>query len=283
MENVGLNIVSENIVKTVDTDKIDEFLGKQAANIILAVIILVLGWLLIKFVMGLVKKRLAKRNVKENIIRIISAAIKTLLYTFLFFTAITVSGVPVSVVATVLSAIIVAIAVSVKDSLALFADGIIITVSRLFDEGDLIEVPDRDILGYVVKMKILHTILKTKDNREVIIPNDIIAKNTLINYTKLGVKRIDIDIEVSYNSDIELAKKIIYDTAKNDSNVRNDFKEPFVIVKNLNNNAVVILCRVYASWDYYDETDYILHDKIRTALSENGIEMPLTQIDVHIK
>ncbi len=283
MGNVGLNIVSENIVETVDTVKIDEFIGKQAANIILAVIILVLGWLLIKFVMGLVKKRLKKRNVKENIIRIISAVIKTVLYTFLFFTAITVSGVPISVVATVFSAIIVAVAVSVKDSLALFSDGIIITVSRLFDEGDLIEIPGQNILGYVVKMRILHTILRTKDNREVIIPNDIIAKNTVVNYTKYGVKRIDIDIEVSYDSDIELAKKVIYETVKNEPTVRNDFKEPFIIVKDLNNNAVDILCRVYANWDYYDETDYILHDKIRTALSANGIEIPFAQIDVHMK
>lgn len=283
MGKMGMSFISEDVAATIDAANIGEITNEQFSKIVLAIIVLILGWILIKSVMGLVKKRLVKRNVNENIIKIISAISKIILYTILIFVAITVSGVPIGVVATVLSAIIVAVAISVKDSLALFADGIIITASRLFSEGDLIEIPSQDILGYVVKMRILHTIIRTKDNREVIIPNDIVANNTVINYTKFGVKRIDVEIEVSHSSDIELAKKIIYDVAKNEPNVRNDFKEPFVIVKDLNNNAVKILCRVYANWDYYDETDYILHDKMRTALNEKGIELPFTQIDVHMR
>ena len=147
-----------------------------------AVIIVAVGLLIIKVVIGLSRKALTKTTLDESIYAFILNVLKIAMYIILTVVLLGHLKVPTAPLVTVLGTAGAAIALALKDSLGNIAGGIIILANKLFKKGDVIEVAGKE--GMVQSIDLLATTLKTYDNKVVTVPNGTLTTSVVVNYSK---------------------------------------------------------------------------------------------------
>ncbi len=259
-----------------------EIITHYGEKLIWAGVVLIAGFILASWVLRFVMRKIEKTEFAAGTTKFIHGIVAFLLYFLVIITAASILGIPITSVLTIFSVFTLAFSLAIKDIIALFASGITIIASKPFAAGDFIEIPEEGISGFVSQVGLIHTHLFTADNKEIIIPNSIVAGDTLINYSKIGVRRLDAVYSVSYKADFRKAKDIIGEIIKNEPLVEKD-REPFISVTGLTPNGVDIICKVYVKWDSYESLRCTLNEKVKLAFDENNIEIPYNQIDVHMK
>ncbi|NHN26894.1 mechanosensitive ion channel family protein [Flavobacterium jejuense] len=124
---------------------------------------------------------------------------------------------------------------ALKDIGENFLSGIIMAFKRPFRIGDLIEI--NGFKGKVINMSLRETLIKTLDGKEVFIPNGLIAKNGLVNYTLDDLLRTDFLIGLDYNDDTQKALDIIENILKNEEAIL-QYPEPFAVIDELATSTV---------------------------------------------
>jgi len=165
-----------------------------------------------------------------------------------------------------------------------FLSGILMAFKSPFKIGDLIET--NQTIGYVDKLDLRNTVVKTRDGKDVFIPNSQIIKNPLINYTLDGFLRYDIVIGLDYNSDFEKAKKIIEKCLLENTEILQNEKKPVIIIDELATNTVNL--KVLYWIDTFKSRSAIYHlsiksaliDKILADLSKNNFNLPANIIEL---
>ncbi len=173
-----------------------------------------------------------------------------------------------------------AVALALKDSLANIAGGIVLLITHPFVTGDFIEIGDKS--GTVQQIDILQTTLITPDNKTVVIPNGMLSSDEVTNYTKAQTRRVDLSVSVSYDSDIELAKKSVLKAADREDKVLKDEKPPFVRVSQYSDSSVDLSVRVWCKTEDYWDVYFDMTESIRECFKQDGIEIPYQHIDVNI-
>lgn len=261
---------------------IKNIIAKYGEKLIWAIIIVIVGIVLTNRLLKILMRHFEKSQTFSGISKFIYGAASFVLYFIIILTASSFLGIPINTVLTIFSVFTLAFSLAIKDVIALFASGITIVASKPFMAGDLVEIPEENVLGYVSKVGLIHTHLLTADNKEIIIPNSIVAADTLINYSKVGLRRLDVIYHIGYKTDIQKAKAVIAEVIKNEPLVSKE-KDAVIGVSNLGDSSVDIICKVYTKWDQYDFLCYRLNEKIKIAFDENNIEIPYNQIDVNLK
>lgn len=259
-----------------------EVVSRYGERVLSALIIVIVGNLLVKWVLRILMKYIAKSELAAGATNFIKGIVAFLLHFIVIITAAATLGIPITSVLTIFSAFTLAFSLAVKDIIALFASGITILASKPFNAGDFVEIPEEGISGFVSEVGLIHTHLFTADNKEIIIPNSIVASDTIINYSKIGLRRLDAVYSVSHGEDFEKAKEVIRKAVDSEPLVEKE-KEPFIMVTAITPNSVDIVCKVYVKWDNYETLRCRLNEKIKHAFDENGITFPFGQIDVHMK
>ena len=259
-----------------------EIITKYGERALLALITVVIGALIVNRVVKIIMNHVKKNNLAIGATKFIHGIVAFLLYFIVILTAANVLGIPVTSVLAVFSIFTLAFSLAIKDIIALFASGITILFSKPFNAGDFVEIPEEGISGYVSEVGLIHTHLFTADNKEIIIPNSIVAGDTLINYSKIGLRRLDAIYSIGYGEDFEKAKAIIREVVDAEPLVEKE-KDIFIMVTAMGPSSVDIVCKVYVKWDSYETLRCRLNEKIKLAFDENKIEIPYNQIDVHMK
>ena len=276
---------AENIdafLETLKKMEPNEIIAKYGENLLWAIITLVAGAILVKWVLRIVMRYVEKSELAAGATNFIRGVAAFLLYFIVILTAASVLGIPVTSVLAIFSVFTLAFSLAIKDILALFASGITILFSKPFNAGDFVEIPEENVSGFVSEVGLIHTHLFTADNKEIIIPNSIVAGDTLINYSKIGFRRLDAVYSIAYGADFEKAKAIIRSVVDSEPLVEKD-RNIFIMVTAMGPSSVDIVCKVYVKWDNYESLRCSLNEKIKIAFDENGITFPYNQIDVHMK
>ncbi|HKM29096.1 MAG TPA: mechanosensitive ion channel family protein, partial [Anaerovoracaceae bacterium] len=158
--------------------------------------------------------------------------------------------------------------------------GIIILVNKPFKKGDTVEVSGT--VGKVHSIDLLTTQLRTFDNKVVIIPNGTITTSILTNYSTEGVRRVDCQFSIAYESDISRAKEILATIAETMANVLN-VPEPIIGIADYIDSAVVLDMKVWCETVKYYDVEYEVKENVKLAFDEAGITIPYPQMDVHVK
>lgn len=181
----------------------------------------------------------------------------------------------------------VAIGFAAKDTLSNLIAGILLIIDRPFEIGDRIEVwsaPSGSASwGDVIDIGLRATKIKTTDNIIIVIPNNEIMKRDIVNYTLISTSiRIRINIGVAYNTDIELAKKLVLQVA-NEVEWVQDSPPPKVVVRNFGESSVDLQLRAWIG-DARQRMNTIstITDQIKTAFDAENIEIPYPKRDIHI-
>lgn len=245
-----------------------------------AILIFIVGRWIIGLLKKLIRKAFIKKEVELSLQKFLLNVITWSLNILLFIIVVTQLGVQTSAFVAMIGAAGLAIGLALQGSLANFAGGILILMLKPFKVGDYIEVKSGES-GTVHEIDIFHTRLITPQNQMVIIPNGDVSNNSITNYTHLGTRRTWFNIGVSYNANLNEAKKILLDVIK-DNQYAFESPAPQVVVTELGDSAINLSIRATTSLDNFWAMNEELIINCKRALDNAGIEIPFPQRDLHI-
>ena len=249
------------------------------ARIIFAVVFILVSWLIIKLLVFLLKKVLGVKrkgpNIDVSAKSFVIQTIKVTLWILVAVAVISILGFDTTTFAGIASAITVALGLSLQDVVSCLACGILIISQKHIKAGDYIRVQNSfgSCEGTVVKIQFIFTYLKTFDGLELTIPNNNVLKAEIFNYTTLGSRRVDLDVDVAYNSDVELCKKVFYEILNEDESTYKDGTIN-VFVSELGPYSVKFRLRAWVSTEDYWPFNFRLKENVLLACRANNIYIP---------
>lgn len=249
-----------------------EFLLGFAGDLVAAILILIVGFMLARFFSRRIRS-LSERhpsldqtlfNFLSNIVRYVVMALTVLIVLNTF-------GVQTTSLVAVFGAAGLAIGLALQGTLSNVAAGVMIVFFRPIRLGDFVQI--NDAMGTVMNINLNFTELATLDNVQVIVPNSQVWGNTIINYSVYNTRRAEWTFGVSYGSNLALAEKIIRDTIMADERSKTE-PEPFIQVNNLGDFSVDFLVRVWVDRAEYFAYQADMKRRVKEALDEAGIEIP---------
>jgi small conductance mechanosensitive channel len=266
-----------------DTAEIINSITQIAADfglrLLYAVLIIFVGRWVVKLLLKIIKSALEKTTVEETIRIFVANLLNSLLMVIIFIAAINQLGIETTSIIAMLGAAGLAIGLALQGSLANFAAGILIVIFRPYKVGDYIEAGSAE--GTVLDIQIFSTVLKTPDNKVVVVPNGTIMDSSIINYTGQETRRVDIVASCGYEDDIDKVKDILKDILNQDERILEE-PEPRIAVSELADNSINFIVRPWVNSSDVLSVKYSILEQIKKRFDEEGISIPYPQRDVHI-
>ncbi len=253
--------------------------GFWLMNILYATLIVFVGRVVVKWLVKLSRKLMVRSNMDAMLINFLSVIANAVLMLFVLIAALDQLGVDTTSMIAVLGAAGLAVGLALKDSLQNFAAGVMLVMFRPFKVGDFVEAAGTS--GIIEQITIFNTIMRTGDNREVIVPNGQIYADTITNYSARDTRRIDMSFGIGYGDDLLKAKNLLNEIVKGHPKVHAD-PEPVIRVAELADSSVNFDVRPWVNADDYWPVRSELIEQIKLAFDENGISIPFPQMDVHL-
>jgi len=188
-------------------------------------------------------------------------------------------GVQTTSLIAIMGAAGLAIGLAMQGSLANFAAGVLIVMFRPYRVGDFVEAAG--ISGTVVQVQILTTVLKTGDNKQIVVPNGQIMGSIITNYSAHDTRRVELTVGVSYDDDIDKVRSTLQDLIDADERVFKD-PAPLIAVSELADSSVNFTVRIWVNSSDYSAVKYGLTEAIKKRFDKEGISFPYPQRDVHL-
>ncbi|MCP3868755.1 MAG: mechanosensitive ion channel [Gammaproteobacteria bacterium] len=250
-----------------------------AINIFFALTIFIVGRIISKILVKLIRKGLERANMDMILVNFVLSIISTILLLFVIIASLNQLGVDTTSLIALLGAAGLAIGLALQGSLQNFASGVMLIVFRPFKSGDFVEVAG--VSGVVEVISIFTTVMRTGDNREIIIPNGSIYSGTITNYSARSTRRIDMVFGIGYGDDIKKAKDVLTSLIEADDRILKN-PEPLVAVAELADSSVNFNVRPWVKSADYWSVKFDYTEKVKLAFDENGISIPYPQMDVHM-
>jgi small conductance mechanosensitive channel len=262
-----------------DAELVNTYLVPWALRIVMALVIFVIGRWVAGIVVRVVKRMMQRARLDDMLTAFLGNILYTVLLLVVVIAALDQLGVQTTSLLAVFGAAGLAVGLALKDSLANFSSGVMLIIFRPFKVGDFIEAAGQ--AGVVEEVRIFSTVMRTGDNREIIIPNGHIYSGPIVNYSARETRRIDLVMGIGYNDDIRKAKQLIEEALTADGRILSD-PAPAVSVAELAESSVNLNVRPWVrSTDYWAVRSDLL-ETIKAAFDANGISIPYPQQDVHM-
>jgi len=270
MNNINLSNTLDNVISLAVT---------YGGKLLLALIVLLVGRFVIKYVKKFMDKKEANTNIDRTLWAILKNVVNVVLYAVIAMCIIEIMGVPMTSIMTLVASCGLAVGLSLQGALANLAGGIMILLFKPFKVGDYIESGDCE--GEVRDISIFYTSLLTLDNKRVNIPNGDLMNSNITNYTAEELRRVDYDYKITNDTDLKNAISVLSKAANKTKNVVKEPK-PFVRLVALDDDTYIVTVRVWCKaedyWDVYFDT----LENCSQALADNGIDDPEERLAVRI-
>ncbi len=244
-----------------------------------ALAVLVIGrWIAMAIRSGL-RRVLDKRNFDAIITSFVVNLTYVALLAFVVVSALGVLGVQTASFAAVIAAAGLAIGLALQSSLSNFAAGFLLIIFRPFKKGDYIEAGGT--AGVVEEIQVFTTVLKTPDNKKVIIPNSGIMGGNITNFSANDTRRVDWSFGVSYSSDIDKVKATIQRVIEAETRLLKD-PAPMIVLGSLGDSSVNFTVRAWAKVTDFWPVFFAINEQMKKTFDAEGISIPFPQRDVHL-
>ncbi len=240
-------------------------------NIISAIIIFVIGWILSKYLTKLIMKFVEMSKIDssaEYFFRSLLLIVFRILVTLISLSQL---GIDVTTIVTALGAATVTIGLALQDTLGNVASGVLLIFTHPFKEGDYLKIGEDE--GTVTKISLFSTHINTVDNKEIVIPNRNVTAASVVNYSSNEDRRVDLTFNIAYDNDILSVKKLIQDILDNEQLI--DKQKEYVIgISSQNDRCIVLDVKFWCSNDVYWDLYYKVEEEINMAFDKNSIKLP---------
>jgi len=260
-------------------DTAQHYAAEYGPPLIKALVVFIIGRWVVKFIVGLIGKLMKKRGIDPAITSFLTSLLGSVGLILVIITAIEMMGVETTSFVAILGAGTLAIGFALQGSLGNFAAGVMLLIFRPFKVGDYVEVAGT--AGTVDEQAVFATVLKTPDNRKIIIPNSAITDGNITNYSAHPTRRVDMVMGVSYADDLKGVKDAITKILESDERVLKD-PAPTVAVSELADSSVNFVVRPWCNAPDYWAVKFDLTERMKVELEAAGFSIPFPQRDVHM-
>lgn len=261
-------------------DKAIELILTYGPKLVGAVLVWIIGGLIIKVLVKSFEKILDKREIDSSLKPFLKGIVKSLLRVMLVISVLSMLGIEMTSFVAILGAAGLAVGMALSGTLQNFAGGVMILIFKPFKNGDLIEAQGHT--GVVKEIQIFNTILKTPDNKTIIIPNGGLSTSSMVNYSSEEYRRVDWTFGIGYGDKTGSAKEVLSKLMADDKRILNEPQPPFVAVSELGDSSVNFAVRAWVKADDYWGVFFDMNEKVYNTFDEKGLNIPYPQMDVHV-
>lgn len=262
------------------SEKINEIVLTFGPRLVGALITLIIGWWIIKIIQRGVRKRFERREMDSSLRGFLNSIIGILLKTMLLISVIGMMGVEMTSFIAILGAAGLAVGMALSGTLQNFAGGVMILLFKPFKSGDFIQAQGH--MGIVSEIQIFNTILKTPDNKTIIIPNGGLSTSSMVNFSAEPQRRVDLVFGIGYGDDVDKAKEVLKTLIEDDSRILKE-PAPFIAVTELADSSVNLVVRVWAKAADYWGIYFDMTENVYKTFDKEGLNIPFPQMDVHLQ
>ena len=254
-----------------------EFLVKYFFQVLGGIIVLVLGWMVARYIGNLIFKFLAKKQVDITVSKFIVGAIRILVIGFAVIVALGKFGIEIAPLIAGISVVGFGTSFALQGPLSNYAAGISLIFSKPFKVGQIIEVAG--VMGEVVDIKLAKTELKTVDGTSITVPNKDIVGEIIQNYSDF--KAVKIKVGVSYKADPQKAIEVIRQILQQEDRLAKNVKHQVGIAE-FGDSSINLVARTCCKQDQYYDVLFDINKKIYAEFARQKIEIPYPQREVRM-
>ncbi len=256
-----------------------EKLTEYAVNIIGALLLLLVAWIIAGWVGGATARGLRKANVDETLAKFFSNFAKYTVLVLAILACLGIFGVQTTSFAAVLAAAGFAIGLAFQGTLSNFSAGVMLLTFRPFKVGDVISVAG--VTAKVQEIELFATILDTPDNRRIIMPNSTIFGSTIENITFHDTRRVDVSVGTDYSANLAETRQVLEAVANSDPAKLPD-QDSQVYLLELGASSINWVLRVWTKTEDYWAARERITNNVKEELDKAGIGIPFPQMDIHL-
>lgn len=256
-------------------EKIKEMLAGAGGSIVQAILVLVIGFFLIKYIMKLLHKLKSFEKLDQTTTRFILNLIKWLMYVMLIIAVIGILGVPMAQVIAVLASAGVAVGLALQGALSNLAGGILLLILRPFKVGDYVDAANAS--GFVQSINLFYTVLLTIDNKRITVPNGSLMNSNVVDYTAESKRRVDLVFACAKSEKPAEIQQCILDAVATSKYALQD-PEPFARISGGTNESMEFTVRVWCKTEDYWDLYFELNQSIVEAFAAKGVQAPALRV-----
>lgn len=260
-------------------DQIANLVLSYGPKLISAILTLIIGLWVINLLMKGLNKLMVKSNTDPSLRSFLRSIAGIALKVMLIISVAGMVGIETTSFIAVLGAAGLAVGMALQGSLSNFAGGVLILIFKPFKVGDLIIAQGNE--GTVKEIQIFCTILKTPDNRTIIIPNGPLAGGNIENVTTEPTRRLNLTFGIGYSDSIDEAKEVLMNLMSAHPKILKD-PAPEVLVNEQAASSINLAVRPWVNKEDYWEVFHFMQEHVKKKFDERGISIPFAQHDIYI-
>lgn len=259
--------------------KIINWCKTEGIKILLGLIVVFILFRITDFIFRRIKNRLIKKNADKTASVVLTNFFRITTKVIIVISYLVFIGFETATIGSIIASLGVGIGLALQGGLSNFAGGIIILFTRPFRLDDYIEC--ENVQGTVELIMLFYTKIRTYDNKVIMIPNSKLTSNSIINYSLKPTRRVDINVQMSYDSDLDQVKKAI-DELVNDNKMILAHPLPTVNVVEFQDSGIKLLIKVWVKNEDFWTVKFQLQDALKKTFDKYNVQIPFPQMDVHI-
>lgn len=271
--------IVDNLFMGYSTKEIVDVCVSVGSKLLIATAILVIGLWITKHLVRRINKVLTSREMEPSLKTFLCSLTSVGLKALVVITAISQLGIEMTSFVAILGAAGLAIGMAFSGTLSNFAGGVMLLIFKPFKVGDFVDVQGEQ--GIVSEILIFNTILKTNDNKTIILANGAVANGTIINFTMAEKRRVDWSFGIAYGDDLKSAKELIATFIQEDERILAD-PAPLIALGSLGDSSVNITVRGWVETDNYWPVHFDMNERVYNEFGKAGLSIPFPQMDVHL-
>jgi len=248
-------------------------------NIVSAVVILIVCFIGIKIIMNILNPVFNHSNLDRTVIKFLKSAIRVVLYILAVIITLGALGFETSSLVALFSVAGLAASLAMQNSLANLAGGLMLLISKPMACGDYVQAGSQE--GTVEEVGLVYTKIVTVDNKIVSIPNSSISSSDIVNFTRLGKRRVDVTVNASYDSSIASVKNALKEAVLCQELALKD-EEIFTAVTGYKESTIEYQVRAWCKAEDYWTVYFGIIESIQSAFEKNGVNMSFSHLNVHV-
>lgn len=244
-----------------------------------AILVLIIGSWIVSLITKSFIKVLEKKDIDASLKPFLGGLVGGLLKVMLVLSVLSTLGIEMTSFIAILGAVGLAVGMALSGTLQNFAGGVMILTFKPFKVGDFITA--QGYSGTVNQIQIFNTILKTPDNKTIIIPNGGLSTGSMINFSTEEKRRVDWTIGIGYGDDVDKAREVIKRLCDEDERILKD-PEVAIVVSELADSSVNFGVKAWVNAADYWGVFFAMNEKVYKTFDKEGLNIPFPQRDIHI-
>lgn len=243
-----------------------------------ALLLLVIGVLVIRIVMKLLRATLEKSKLEKAAHSLITSLAKAAMYILLALIVASTLGIDVTSIVALASVLTLALSLALQNMVSNIIGGFTILYTHPFHSGDYVEIAGQG--GTVTEINMTYTVLTTPDGKLISIPNSAVVAAQIVNYSVAETRRVEVLVSASYTAPTQ---KVI-DALVLAGTVDNALLDPApcAVITNYGDSAIQYSLRVWVKNADYWDVFFAVNQRVKTIFDEQGIAMTYPHINVHL-